>query len=127
MTGSFLGLLAILMAMLAPAVSHSLAALHGGGESGMHCSMLSMQHAMHHRMDQGTQHDHPQAHAPMPDGDVCGYCSLLAHMPAVLVPQLAFTQLTQAVLHRSVTRFESVRLVEPLTPGQPRAPPVLLS
>ena len=117
-TGSFLGLLAILMATLAPSISHSLAAMGGGG-SGMHCSMPSTQH----EADQAATH----AHTSMAGGDVCGYCSLLAHMPAVIAPQLVFTQVIQAVLHRSATRFESVRIVEPLAAGQPRAPPFLIS
>ncbi|WP_109481296.1 DUF2946 domain-containing protein [Paraburkholderia sp. C35] len=118
-TGSFIGLLAILMATLAPTISHSLAAMHGGGESGMHCSMPSMQH------DAGQDASH--THTSMPGGDACGYCSLLAHMPAVVAPQLVFTQIIQVVLQRIATRFESVRLVEPLAPGQPRAPPFRLS
>jgi hypothetical protein len=118
MTGSFLGLLAILMATLAPAISHSLAATHGG-ESGMHCLMPSMQH--------NAPDAQSHAHALIPDGDACGYCSLLAHMPAVIAPQLVFMQVIQAVLHRSATPYESIRLVEPLKPGQPRAPPILRS
>jgi len=127
-TGSILGLLAILMATLAPAISQSLAAAHGGSsESGMHCLMPSMQHGMNHASKPDTQQNHSHVHAPMPDGSACGYCSLFAHMPAVLAAPLVFTQAVRAVLHRSATRFESVRRVEPLTPGQPRAPPYRLS
>ncbi|SAK50673.1 MFS transporter [Caballeronia ptereochthonis] len=117
MIGSFLGLLAILMVTLAPVVSHSLAAMRSSGdESGMHCSMPSMQDG------------HAQSHAPMSGaGDACGYCSLFAHMPAVIVPPVVFAQVVEAVLQPRATRFESVRLEEPLKPGQPRAPPFLFS
>ncbi|SAK91797.1 MFS transporter [Caballeronia hypogeia] len=120
MFGSFLGLLAILMVTLAPVVSRSLdATRNNAGDSGMHCSMPSM------------QHDHAQTsklHASMHDaGDACGYCSLFAHMPAVITPPRLFAQIVEAVQQRRATRFESVRLVKPLNPGQPRAPPLLRS
>lgn len=118
MIGSFLGLLAILMVTLAPVVSHVLdTTRNGGGASAMHCAMPSM------------QHDHAQtSHAPLHDApDACGYCSLFAHMPAVTTPPVLFAQIVEAVLLPRVTRFESVRLVEPLKAGQPRAPPLLLS
>ncbi|KXV16128.1 hypothetical protein CR51_01730 [Caballeronia megalochromosomata] len=120
MFGSLLGLLAILMVTLAPVVTHSLdAARNDDGESDMHCSMPSM------------QHDHAQtspSHSPVHDaGDACGYCSLFAHMPAVIAPPVLFAQIVEAMLLARATHFESVRLVEPLKPGQPRAPPLLLS
>ncbi|EIN03214.1 hypothetical protein WQE_00090 [Paraburkholderia hospita] len=115
LTGSFLGLLAILIATLAPTVSHSLAMLHG--QSDAHCSMPSMQHE--------ASYGSPNAHWPISDGEACGYCSLLAHMPAVIAPRLVFSQIVQVVLHQRATRFESVQLIELRTPGQPRAPPFL--
>lgn len=105
MLGSFLGLLAILMVTLAPVVSHSLDATRSdGAESGLHCSVPSM------------QHDHAQtSHAPMHDaGDAFGYCSLFAHMPVVTTPPVFFARIVEAVLLPRATRFESVRLVEPL-------------
>ncbi|MFM0016505.1 DUF2946 domain-containing protein [Paraburkholderia sediminicola] len=133
--GSWLGLFAILMATLAPTISHSLAA-RNGGEAGMvdeHCSMPSMASmpemdavsSMPSMQDQASDDPgskHAQ-HAAMSDGDACGYCSLLAHMPAVPSVEALFFVTVRAVQHTVATRFERVRRVEPLTFAQPRAPP----
>jgi hypothetical protein len=136
--GSWLGLFAILMATLAPTISHTLAAR--SDESAMsaeHCDMPSM--ASMGSMD-SMQDDTPDAtsvtssapdpagdkhtdHTAMSDGDACGYCSLLAHMPAVPSVEALFVVTVRAVQHTVATRFESVRRVEPLTFAQPRAPP----
>jgi hypothetical protein len=62
-------------------------------------------------------------HTAMSDGDPCGYCSLLAHMPAMPSVEALFVVTVRAVQHTVATRFESVRRVEPLTFAQPRAPP----
>ncbi|WP_408249788.1 DUF2946 domain-containing protein [Paraburkholderia phytofirmans] len=136
--GSWLGLFAILMATLAPTISHTLAAR--ADESAMsdeHCDMPSM--ASMGAMD-SMQTDMPDAssvtssvpdqaadkhtgHTAMSDGDACGYCSLLAHMPAVPSVEALFVVTVRALQHTVATRFESVRRVEPLTFAQPRAPP----
>ncbi|WP_408215956.1 DUF2946 domain-containing protein [Paraburkholderia sediminicola] len=136
--GSWLGLFAILMATLAPTISHTLAAR--SDESAMsaeHCDMPSM--ASMGSMD-SMQDDMPDAtsvtsnasdqagdkhtqHTVMSDGDACGYCSLLAHMPAVPSVEALFVVTVRALQHTVATRFESVRRVEPLTFAQPRAPP----
>jgi Protein of unknown function (DUF2946) len=115
--GSILGLLAILMATLAPTVSQALAASRRVNTvSSAHCSMPSM-----------------QDHAPdiksgppslMSDGQTCCYCGLLAHMPVVPSVQAPFAITVRAIAHRVTTRFESVRRIVPLTSSQPRAPPV---
>ena len=151
--GSWLGLFAILMATLAPTISHTLAAHgEGGAMSGEHCdmsSMASMDSLDHmgsmHRMDtmqsmdampddapphasaasdtpDPTRND-PSHHAAMSDGDACGYCSLLAHLPVVPSVEALFVATVRALQHTVATRFESVRRVEPLTFAQPRAPP----
>ncbi|WNC91488.1 DUF2946 domain-containing protein [Paraburkholderia sp. FT54] len=142
--GSWLGLFAILMASLAPTISHTLAAR--SDESAMsaeHCDMPSM--ASMGSMDSmdsmdSMQDDTPDAtsvasnaadqtggkhtpHTVMSDGDACGYCSLLAHMPVVPSVEALFVVTVRALQHTVATRFESVRRVEPLTPAQPRAPP----
>jgi hypothetical protein len=117
-TGSFLGLLAILLMALAPVFSHTLSSMHeADGELGMHCSMPSMQSA--------AQHDRAGANGTLLHLDACGYCSLLAHMPAIVAFPVVFALVVQAVMHVAATRFKSARLVEPLRPGQARAPPVL--
>ncbi|WP_244816476.1 DUF2946 domain-containing protein [Caballeronia sp. Lep1P3] len=124
-TGSLLGLFAILLATLAPVVSQSLAGLHArDGEDAVHCEMESMP-----SMSMPSMHGEPHdaSHPPTSSGDACAYCSLFAHTPAVVAPQIFFFMVVQAVLHRSASRFESVRVVAPPSPGQPRAPPFLLS
>ncbi|WP_408278935.1 DUF2946 domain-containing protein [Paraburkholderia nemoris] len=136
--GSWLGLFAILMATLAPTISHSLAARSGSeaGMGGEHCSMPSMASmpdmgamssmpSMHAQAldDPGSKHAQRTQHAAVSDGDACGYCSLLAHMPAVPSVEALFFVTVRAVQHTVATRFERVRRVEPLTFAQPRAPP----
>jgi hypothetical protein len=118
--GSLLGLLAILMATLAPTISHALAADHpGNGMQDEHCSMPSMQGAS---ADKKPDTD---KHTQMSDGDDCPYCSLLAHMPAVPIVQALFATTVRLTQHQVATRFESVVRVEPHTFVQPRAPPIL--
>ncbi|WP_408901744.1 DUF2946 domain-containing protein [Paraburkholderia dipogonis] len=136
--GSWLGLFAILMATLAPTISHMLAA--HADESAMsdeHCDMPSM--ASMGSMD-SMRKDMPDVssaasnapdqaagkhadHTATSGGDACGYCSLLAHMPAVPSVEALFVVTVRALQHTVATRFESVRRVEPLTFAQPRAPP----
>jgi len=145
--GSWLGLFAILMATLAPTISHTLAAR--GAESAMageHCDMPSMgsmgsmgsmdtMPAMDMTREEAPvaslvatkTPDHPgndhTRHSTLSDGDACGYCSLLAHMPVVPSVEGLFVVAVRALQHTVATRFESVRRVEPLTFAQPRAPP----
>ncbi|MFM0159461.1 DUF2946 domain-containing protein [Paraburkholderia sediminicola] len=113
--GSILGLLAILMATLAPTVSQALSAQE--------------------RLDAALV-DHCSAQADAPAGratdtshsltlhwEACGYCGLLAHFPVVPPVPLAFaTQAAfahTAVVHASV----SAPSVPPHLSAQPRAPP----
>jgi hypothetical protein len=77
--------------------------------------------SMHHHAPDGTSHKG----STMSDGQACGYCSLLGHMPAIPGMVATFAVTVRAIQHPVATRFASVRLVEPLTPAQPRAPPVL--
>ena len=116
--GGLLGLLAILMATLAPTVSQTLAATRADHSiTAGHCSALSIQHEA---PDDSPQHPG----STMSDGQACGYCGLLAHMPVIPGVQTTFAVTVQAIQHPVATRFESVRRVEPLTLAQPRAPPV---
>lgn len=139
--GSWLGLFAILMATLAPTISHTLAAR--GNESALstgHCDMPSMASTGSMDSMDTMPDDMPDAasvtsnapdqagdkhtqHSAMSDGDACGYCSLLAHMPAVPSVEALFVVAVRALQHTVATRFGSVRRVEPLTFAQPRAPP----
>ncbi|WP_229013095.1 DUF2946 domain-containing protein [Paraburkholderia gardini] len=119
--GSLLGLLAILMATLAPTVSHTLAAnRNSAAMSQEDCGMPSMQGAAPEgKVDKAGQHP------SMSDGQDCGYCSLLAHLPVVPSVTTLFVVTVHAIQHGDATRFESVRRVEPLISAQPRAPPLL--
>lgn len=143
--GSWLGLFAILMATLAPTISHTLAA--HADESAMsdeHCDMPSMGPMGSMGSMDSMRKDMPDVssvvssvasnapdqaadkhadHTATSDGDACGYCSLLAHMPAVPSVEALFVVTVRALQHTVATRFESVRRVEPLTFAQPRAPP----
>ncbi|WP_371881504.1 DUF2946 domain-containing protein [Caballeronia sp. S22] len=115
--GCLLGLLAILMSTLAPTVSHALAASRDGTAlSGALCSA------------QSTPGDplgsRDVSHSLASHWQACGYCNLLAHMPALPSVQPTFAVTVWAIQHRVATRFESVRRVLPFTAAQPRAPPV---
>jgi hypothetical protein len=85
--------------------------------SPVHCDMPSMQGE--------TQGEKAGQQPLMSNGQDCGYCGLLAHMPTVPSVPALFSITVQVIQHRVATRFESVRRVEPLTSAQPRAPPVL--
>jgi hypothetical protein len=109
--GSWLGLLAILMATLAPTVSQTLAA-------NRHLDALCSAQALPGDAA-GTQGSHSQ----MSHGDACAYCSLLAHVPVVPAVAVPFALTVRLIEHRRAVRFDTVRRVEPLTSSQPRAPP----
>lgn len=115
--GCFLGLIAILMATLAPTVSHALADRHEAGFP--QASICSADSA-----PGNTSGTEDTSHSLAARWHACGYCSLLAHMPVLpsVEPALAIT--VWAIQHRVATRFESVRRLEPLASAQPRAPPV---
>ncbi|WP_206002064.1 DUF2946 domain-containing protein [Paraburkholderia aromaticivorans] len=139
--GSWLGLFAILMATLAPTISHTLAARSDESTlSDEHCDMPSMASMGSMGSMDSMREDMPDAtavtstaadqaadkhtdHTAMSNGDACGYCSLLAHMPVVPSVEALFVVTVRALQHTVATRFESVRRVEPLTFAQPRAPP----
>jgi hypothetical protein len=134
-TGSLLGLLAILMATLAPTISQAIAASRGIDEAAL-CPMHSM-HDMHSMsmpmhgmsMPAGMHHDTPSSadsHSLASHWDACGYCSLLAHFPALTASTALFGVTVAVIAQRIATRFESVALIAPFEPAQPRAPPVHL-
>jgi uncharacterized Zn-finger protein len=110
MIGSLSGLIAILMISLAPTISQSLAARDNGD---VPCDMPAMQHG----------HAHEHSGAANTGFDACAYCSLLAHLPAVLTLAVVFALVARTLVQRVATRFRSALLIEPTRPGQPRAPP----
>ena len=114
--GSILGLLAILMATLAPTVSQALSA-HDRLDAALaeHCS------AVQGVADAGQGDSHPLAF----HWQACGYCGLLAHVP--VVPPAAFVCAAQAVFsHPAIVHASPSTLSRPpVTSAQPRAPPVV--
>jgi len=116
--GSLLGLLAILMATLAPTISHTLTASRD--DAALSGSLCSAQSA-----PDDTSGSEDASHSLAAHWQACGYCSLLFHTPFISGAPATFAVAVQAVRQPVEIRFESVRRVEPLTPAQPRAPPVL--
>lgn len=110
---SLFGLLAILMATLAPTISHLLAA---GRATAPLCTTQTLTAA-------SQLGNHGPSHAAMSGADDCGYCSLLAHMPAVPPAPARFAVTVRAIAQAKATRFEAVRLASITTAAQPRAPP----
>jgi hypothetical protein len=128
--GSLLGLLAILMSVLAPTISQTLAAQHRPGHmNGMHGmfgmhdmhdmhGMFGMAEAASDASTHGTQ-DHSLAHHLQ----ACAYCGLLAHVPVLPGAPI---QLAVAVSLARVIVAPPVREVRALvvyTAALPRAPP----
>ncbi|CAB3759354.1 MFS transporter [Burkholderia sp. MSh2] len=113
--GSLIGMLAILLTALAPTISQALTtqqrvdALLAG-----YCSAAP---AAGHSADAPSKSLQAHLHA-------CGYCSLLAHSPALPAPELTFAADPHALPHREAARFDSLRRALPLTAAQPRAPPL---
>jgi Protein of unknown function (DUF2946) len=142
--GSLIGLLAILMATLAPTISHIVAARRGMDASSAIDSMpthsmgamlfmplhsMGAMHSMHSMHEMHEMHDRRERagesmpHSSAPNGDDCGYCSFFAHLPAVPAIETPFLAIAWAIEHRKATRFESIRRHEALTSYQSRAPP----
>jgi len=119
--GSILGLLAILMATLAPTVSQAIAASRGAYDpASALCSAQTASPA-------DTQEDDPgNAHTLASHWHACGYCSLLTHVPVLPASPSTFALTVAVIAQRVAVRFESVALVTPFESAQPRAPPVHL-
>ncbi len=114
--GSILGLLAILMATLAPTVSQALSA-----HNRLDAALAERCSAIEGATDVGRA-------APQPlifHWQACGYCSLLAQVP--VVPPANFAFATQAPFaHSAIVRVTASTLsIFPVTSAQPRAPPVV--
>ncbi|MFP4827271.1 DUF2946 domain-containing protein [Paraburkholderia sp. BR10879] len=120
--GSLLGTLALLMATLAPVVSHLLAAqamqMAPGTVERAPCGMPSMEHHVHGAS--GTA----GTHATSGDMQDCGYCSFFAHLPVVSGVPVALFVVGRLVQARIAAQFESVRLVAPAGYIHARAPPL---
>ncbi|WP_431823748.1 DUF2946 domain-containing protein [Burkholderia sp. F1] len=114
--GSILGLLAILMATLAPTVSQSLSSEREfEAVSGAFCTAQ-------------TDSDMAGAdHASLPGKaahrEACAYCGLLADMPALLGGTSGFVPTDWAPHPTSTLLFQAPHSVFQFTAAQPRAPP----
>lgn len=116
--GSLLGLLAILMTSIAPAVSHALASHDRLGQAlSTYCS------ADPAFSEAGNSH--PTPHSDALHGQACGYCGLLAHFPILTGSTVAFA----AVVSDTSAPLPVVRVVVRALPlftnAQPRAPPLV--
>lgn len=119
---SLLGLLAILMAVLAPAVSQLVVAARPAMTVDASCPMESMASmASMQRDEDGPAAAH--SHTTMPDGQACGYCGLLAHVPVLPGVPLSFAVTVRAMRIIVAARFDSVQRSEPRDSCHARAPP----
>jgi hypothetical protein len=116
--GSLLGLLAILMSVLAPTISQTLAAQHGPDDiqdiQGMFCMAGPASGAPTHDTQDHSLAQHMQA---------CAYCSLLAHVPVLPAAAIQFA-VALALTHVSAAPpVREVRALVSYTAALPRAPP----
>lgn len=114
--GSLLGLLAILMSVLAPTISQTMAAHQRLGHA--LATVCTVEPAA-----DAPSHDTPD-HSLAQHWQACAYCSLLAHVP--VLPGTT-SQFAVALTVTRVGAAPSVREVRALTihtAAQPRAPPV---
>ncbi|KAG8153390.1 DUF2946 domain-containing protein [Burkholderia catarinensis] len=114
--GSLIGMLAILMTALAPTISQALTT-QGRVDALLAGYCTAAPAGADHAADSASKSLQAHLHA-------CGYCSLLAHTPALPAPELTFAANVGVIQHRAATRFDSLRRALPLTAAQPRAPPL---
>ncbi|MFD1554730.1 DUF2946 domain-containing protein [Paraburkholderia silviterrae] len=115
--GSLLGLLAILMATLAPAVSQVLASHQQLSNAlATYCTVESAADP--------AGHDGTPAHSAAPHWQACAYCGLLAHVPALTGGAVALAVTLLVVRVSAPEAWAEVRAAFAHTAAQPRAPPV---
>ena len=127
-------MLALLMATLAPVVSHLLAAQAmqsaQGTEARAPCGMPSMQrhghiaNGMNGMNGMSGMSGEASTHAAIGDMQDCGYCSFFAHLPVVPGVPIALFLVGELVQARVAARFESVSRVAPASLIHARAPPL---
>jgi hypothetical protein len=116
--GSLLGLLAILVATLAPAVSQALASHDRLGQAlNTYCS------ADPAFTDAGTGTSSP--HSPPLHWQACAYCSLLAHSPLLAGSSATLVSAPSDFPLVAVVTRDDIRAQWVFTAAQPRAPPSL--
>lgn len=115
--GSLLGLLAILMVTLAPAVSQVLASHHRLSDALTTYCSADVEAAT-------PAHDSKPAHPATGHWQVCPYCSLIAHVPTLPGSVVAFAVPLLAGPMSIAAASIVVRANVVHTAAQPRAPPV---
>jgi len=115
--GSVIGLLAILMATLAPAVSQTLVSnARANAIFSAHCSAITE--------FQTSVADHPPAHPSIADHrDACGYCNFAAHSAAA---PPSINTLPARIAAAAIPVNAAPQPIAPFAPSfaaQPRAPP----
>jgi len=119
--GSFIGMLAILMMTLAPAISQTLASrARTNSIFNAHCSAITESQTL-------IAANHQQPHHSMAGHwDACGYCSFAAHSPAG-APSISTLQMHRAATALAINATaQSTAPYSPLFAAQPRAPPFFI-
>ncbi len=113
-----LGLLAILMATLAPAVSQSLASHDRLGQAlNTYCSA----DPAFTNAGTGT----PSPHSAPLHWQACAYCSLLAHSPLLSGSTATLASAASNFALAAIVAHDDIRARLVFTTAQPRAPPLL--
>jgi hypothetical protein len=119
--GSLMGLLAILLAALAPAVSQALAS---GAQSDTILSAFCS--AASHTLQANTDKSVPSQHSAAGHWDACGYCNLAAHSPAAPPWSGAYQARVASGPLPENTAAQPFPPYLPIFAAQPRAPPVFV-
>jgi hypothetical protein len=116
--GSLLGLLAILMAVLAPTISQVLASHHRLSDAlAIYCSVEGAGNS--------AGHDRKSNHSAAAHWQACAYCNLLTHVPTLpggVAPLAVALSVARACVPEAPIE---VRAAIVHTAAQPRAPPVI--
>jgi hypothetical protein len=115
--GSLIGLLAILMAVLAPTISQALASNHRLSDAlATYCSVESV--------GDSSRHDSKAHHSATAHWQACAYCNLLTDLPTLpggAAPVAVTLSVAQAPVPQAPVE---IRAAAVHTAAQPRAPPV---
>ena len=123
--GSLIGLLAILMTALAPAVSQALAA---GTQPETILSAFCSAAGSHtpHTLQTRTDKPIPSQHSAAGHWDACGYCNLAAHSPAAPPCASAYQARATSGPLPDNAPAQPFPPYAPVFAAQPRAPPVFV-
>jgi hypothetical protein len=119
--GSLLGLLAILMSVLAPTISQTVAAHHRLGNA--LTTFCTMDPASMKPASNAPAQDTPD-HSLAQHWQACAYCNLLAHVPVLPGTVTHFAVALTLARVSAAPLVHEVRALVVHTAAQPRAPPV---